>query len=277
MTRTSRWFDMKSVIGGLAVLLMTSSLMAEEATSEMKITLLSDEAADACIQDVGCLLDLFLEATLGEASGRDTQRIVKWNSPALAASVTGVRLPAELRPTINQALFRMTLIANSAGVDVKLAEDVGDGVVNLVFMISDDLKKDRDDTFANFLSTVFAGEYEFYDDLAAGPSPVCQSQLFVDGDHAINGGLALAETKAEAAGLGQCVQRITLRGLGLRYPLPSGVDSVLNEESERQEWTSVDYVLLKILYDPMIERGMGAEEIASVFPKLHRAFFGPSS
>ncbi len=272
------WSSLNGALAGLLAIVISTSPMAEDVVNtEITVKLLSDQAADDCTRDKDCFLDLFLRATLGDEAGRGEQRLVKWEGGALAASVLGRHLPAALKTNVDKAMLQMTLLANTVGVDIKLAGEGTDGVVNLVYMISDDLQRDRDDSFSEFIHTVFAGRFELYDDLATGQSPICSSQIFVDDNNSINGGLALAETKEEASRLGPCLQRIMLNGLGLRYTLPTDMDSMLNPESERKEWTSVDYLLLRLLYHPLIERGMDEAAITAIFPKLHQDVVGPSS
>ena len=275
--RRSCWIELRSSIFVAAFLLVGFGSGASGEDSQQKIKLLSNEVADACIQDMACLQDLFLKATLGGASDGDVQHVFKWNTSTLTASLIGRQLPKDLGTSIDHALMQMSLLAESAGADIKLVGDGVDGVVNLVLLVSDDFVRDRDDTFSAFLSTVFAGQYEIYDSLSSGDKPVCQSQLFVSQDGSIDGGLALIESNEEAAGLRRCLHRTVLQTLGLRHPLPSNVDSMLNPESEREVWTSIDYLLLKLLYDPSVKHGMGKDDLAEIFPRLHQNLFRHSS
>lgn len=270
--RLSRWSQLWT-----SIVIAVSLLMGFGANGEEKIKLLSDEAADACIQDMDCLQDLFLKATLGEPSDDDLQHVFKWNTSTLTASLVGRRLPKDLETSVDYALMQMGHIAESAGVDINLASNSVDGVVNLVLLVSDDFARDRDDTFSAFLSTVFAGQYEIYDKLSSSGKPVCRSQLFTSDEGSIDGGLALAGSDKKAVGLRRCLHMLLLQALGLRHPLPDNIDSVLNPKSKREVWTSVDYLLLKLLYDPSIKQGMGKSELTNAFPKLHQDLFRHSS
>lgn len=277
MMETLRWSGLLKPIGLIVVLLVGLCSIAQGASDQPKFKLLSDEAADACIQEMECLRDLFLRATLGEAEEVSAQRVFKWTTPPLIANFTGRRLPKDLGSSVDQALRQMSLLASTAGVDIDVAKEGIGGVVNLILLVSDDFARDRDDTFSEFLSTVFSGRTELYDELSSGKSPVCQSQLFVDRDASISGGLGMAESDVEAVRLRRCIHQITLKALGLRHPLPGDVDSVLNPKSEREAWTSIDYVLLKLLYDPLTVPGMGLDELTRIFPQLYQEALRPSS
>jgi hypothetical protein len=52
---------------------------------------------------------------------------------------------------------------------------------------------------------------------------------------------------------------------------------VLNPASERRSWTSVDFVLLKLLYDPQVKLGMGREDLTAIFPRVYEATLRSSS
>ena len=274
---TLRWSGLLKPIGLIVVLLVGYCSIAQGASDQPKFKLLSDEAADACIQDMDCLRDLFLKATLGETEEGSDQHVFKWTTPALIADFTGRRLPKDLGSSVDQALRQMSLLASAAGADVDVAEEGTGGVVNVILLVSDDFVRDRDDTFSELLLNLFAGRNEIYDELSSGTSPVCQSQLFVDREGSISGALGMAESDAEAWGLRRCLHQITLKALGLRHPLPSNVDSVLNPKSEREAWTSIDYVLLKLLYDPLTVPGMGLDELTRIFPQLYQEALRPSS
>lgn len=274
---TLHWSGLQMSIGLIVVLLVGLCSIAQGASDQPKFKLPSDEAADACIQEMACLRDLFERATLGEAAEASDQHVFKWATPAFIASIAGRRLPRDLGLSMDQALRRISLLASTAGAEVDVAEEGTGEIANLVLLVSDDFARDRDDTFSEFLSTVFSGRSEIYDELSSDASPVCQSQLFVDRDGSISGALGLAESDVEAMGLRRCLYQITLKALGLRHPLPSDVDSVLNPASKREAWTSIDYVLLKLLYDPLTAPGMGLDELTRIFPQLYQKAFRASS
>jgi hypothetical protein len=257
-------------------MILASGLAASTAAgqSETTIRLLSDEAADACIAEAECLRDLFLQATLG---GEDEpgRRVFKWASPTRAASFTGDRVSGDVPARVAAVLGEISLLGKAAGVDVRPAD--GDDVVNLMLLISDDFAADRDSAFAELFTTVFAGRLELYDQLIAGGGPVCSSRGFVEGEAGIAGGIALAETAADGGRLERCLFRSMLEVLGLQYPLSGTTDSVLNPASERRSWTSVDFVLLKLLYDSQVKPGMGREDLTAIFPRVYEATLRSSS
>lgn len=258
---------------GLALLIAWSPASTSAADSDGSIKLLSDEAADRCIRDEACLRDLFLTATLGDDGGT-ASALLKGTKPAYAASFAGDQVPADLLASIDVWMKEISLLANAAGAALGLAEPGSDKTINLMILISDDFSRDRESAFEPLLTEVFAGSTTAYDDLASGASPVCRTRVFADGGASIEGALSLAENDA---GLQRCLHRLTLNMLGLRHPLPDDVDSVLNPKSSRTSLTSIDFLLLKLLYDPLIEPGMTATELNTLFPKLHGKLLNSSS
>lgn len=239
------------------------------------IRLLSDEAADVCIKDPACMRDLFVHAAFGEGDG--SQRLFKWSGPANIASFTGGTVADGMKPIVDEQLQQMGLIAGVA--DSELSQIKGDHgqVVNFVLLISGNFAEDRDTAFSDLLSDVFAGRSALYDKLSSGPSPVCQGHLFANPDGSISGGLALVESDVEGTALRRCLHRAVLNVLGLRHPLPDDVDSVLSPNSERLAWTSIDFMLLRMLNDPDVVQGMDRDGLMSAFPQIHQRALRPAS
>lgn len=258
------------------IVCLGASFLAEVDAEQPTIKLLSDEAADACIADMKCMRRLFLEATLGgdQKAGDKPQQLSKWTASAHIAVFTGDRVSLEQRSLIDRTLSQLSLLGRAAGADVAMADT--DEVINLIFLMSDDFLRDRDHAFADFLSTVFDGRVEVYDELLSGGSPVCDSRRFLE-DGVVSGGVGLAESDMTAQRFEGCISRNMLQMLGLRYPLRRGIDSILNPESNRQTWTSIDFVLLKLLYDPMIKPGMEADRLAAIFPQIYENALRSSS
>lgn len=252
-----------------------------------KIKLLSDEPADDCIRDEACLRDLFLQATLGGAPepGDTTEPLLRSMKTSYAASFTGDHMPQDLLVAIQRTMEEISLLATAAGAELDLIdrrEDPDgaageDEVINLMILVSDDFAGDRERTFAPLLSEVFAGDASVYDALAASPDPICRAQLFADRSSAIEGALALAASDVDQDDLQRCLHRLALNMLGLRHPLSEGVDSVLNPKSPRTAWTSIDFLLVKMLYDPRVQPGMTSAELNALFPKIHGTLLGSSS
>lgn len=277
MSRTSRSVGCPWRFHVVLILALGMGSPTPGAEEQPTIRLRSNEAADACLAEMSCMRRLFLEATLGKSAvpTGEPQRLLKWTGPARIASFAGDRLPTEAQLLVDQTLRDLSLIGKAAGADLATAR--ASEVVNLVLLISDDFIRDRDDAFLEFLSTVFAGGVEIYDQLLIGSSPICDSLRFIESGAMIGGGLAMAASDVEAQTLERCISRTALQMLGLNYPMRSEVDSVLNPKSNRHVWTSIDYVLLKMLYDPLIRPGMGSDALMDVFPQVYKNAFSPSS
>ncbi|MEM9627794.1 MAG: DUF2927 domain-containing protein [Pseudomonadota bacterium] len=280
MHAPSRW----SICGWLICLLPLLSSGATRAADpsavgDDTIMLLSDEAADTCIQDVDCMGHLFEHAVFGgdQASDEGPRMLFKWSRPVHIASFIGSQVADDVQAANSSWHQQMGVIATLAGSDLSQVEGDADQVVNFVLLISDDFARDRDQAFLALLEGVFAGRSALYDRLASGTSPVCRAELFAESNASIGGGLALVESDVDAAELARCLHRVVLNVLGLRHPLPDGVDSVLSPDSARQAWTSIDFLLLRMLNDPAVTPGMTMDELAAVFPQIHQRALRPSS
>lgn len=271
MIATSRLLGCRPLRLFLTVMAIGLGAQAAYAQEEATIRLLSDDAADACMADVACLRDLFLETTVdgGGVAADGARYLVKWDRPARIGGIAGDGVDADAADRLASALAHIGQLAKAGGLDLQAAES--DEVINIAMLISDDFDRDRDLAFAELFSTVFAGRSDLYEELTAGSDPVCSSHLFLDEGGVIGGGVLAVQTGDDPTVLERCLHRQLLPLLGLRHPLSTGTDSLLNPESERETWTAIDFVLLKLLYHPLIETGMGAGEISEVFPKLYDA------
>ena len=243
------------------------------------IKLLSDESADACIQDSDCMRGLFVRTVFGNDQMLDegSPPLFKWDGPAHIASFFGTQAAEGAQNAVSDLLQQMDLVAAIAGSELSTKKPNDRQVVNFVLLISDDFQRDRDQAFSSLLLDVFTGRSALYDKLAAGTSPVCQGQLFAESNAFVAGGLALVESDVDAATFRRCLHRVVLNVLGLRHPLPDGVDSVLSPDSERQAWTAIDFLLLRMLNDSAVVPGMKPEELTAVFPKIHQRALRASS
>ena len=247
----------------------------DEVRSQETIRLPSDEAADACIADMDCMRRLFLAATIGhgEGSRKASAQLFKWTGSARVAVLGDHQVREDVNGRTAAVLEKVGLLGKAASIDIKSAG--GDDVVNLLLLVSDDFARDRDDAFAELFETVFVGRPDLYDQLTAGDDPVCESRRFIEGDASIGGGIAAIGQEAPA--FERCIYRVLLQILGLRYPLGETVDSLLDPESVRETWTAIDFVLLKLLYNPMIKPGMDLKELTDVFPRVYDATLRSSS
>lgn len=270
-----------AILGSLtAILLLVGIGQVELArATEQTLRLQSDEAADACIKNPDCMRSLFLMATLGGdgSSGNTDGRLMKWTSPVRLASLTSSQDSGELQATMGDAVKRMSKLAALAGADFRPSKGGDNDVVNFILLVSSDFKSDRDTVFASVLSEIFNGHLDIYDKLAGGEAPICQGQIFATQGAVISGGLSLVESDIEEDAFDRCLRQVVLKQLGLRHLLPKNVDSVLSPNSQRTTWTAIDFLLLKMLADPVIAPGMGQAELWSLLPEVLQRALHPSS
>jgi hypothetical protein len=281
MQASSRWSIRRWQIALTALLLLSWSAGAVAQTDkETTIRLLSNDAADACIQDVDCMGRLFMQAAFGEDEnpGTPAQPLLKWAGPVQIASFFGAQIDEDLQLSIRASLAQMHLLGSIAGADLSLAKRNSGEVINFVMLISQDFAKDRDSAFSTLLSGVFAGRSALYDELSSGPSPVCRGHLFAEtGGASISGGLALIEDAGDATAFRRCLHQTALNVLGLQHHLPADADSVLNPISTREAWTSIDFLLLRMLSDPALMPAMAKQDVAALLPAIHQRALRPSS
>ncbi|MEZ5932031.1 MAG: DUF2927 domain-containing protein [Alphaproteobacteria bacterium] len=237
------------------------------------IRLQSDDEADACIADLDCMRRLFLEATVGTQQATQ-ERLLKWTDPMRVTIFGGHNLKDEVHARTSQLLQQANLLGKAAGVDI--GPSGPEDVVNFLVLVSGDFDGDRNGAFAELFETVFAGRPELYDELAAGDGPVCSHRGFVEGKTRIGGGVLMAQVQPDREAFDRCVLRAMLESLGLRYPLGATTDSLLNPKTARAAWTSIDFLLLRMLYDPSMRPGMSRDEIAAAFPKAYQALTQPA-
>ncbi len=236
---------------------------------ELKITLKSDEATEACLARRSCVQRAFLQATIGDAKDR-TGQLVKWGGPVRVGVLSSARLAKDGQVVTERALNLIGILSRQAGADLRSARGDTGAAINLILFISDDFKRDRDGRFAPIIAQVFKGNREVYDSiLAADSGPVCRGQWFVDQKLSANGAIAMIESDLPLPEFERCIYSNMLKVLGLANDLDGDLDSVMNDAANRTSWTALDFVLLQILYHPRIKAGMTQQQILAVFPEVY--------
>ena len=274
-------FSRYPILGLLTVSLLLGGIgrVVPVQAADETIRLHSDEAADDCIKNTDCMRSLFLMATLGSdgSSGGPDDRLMKWTTPIRLASLASNQDTDELQAIMGDAVKRMHRLAALADVDFRPSKGGDDDVVNFILLVSSDFESDRDKVFSGVLTEIFNGRLDIYDKLAAGEPPICQGQIFANQGAVISGGLSLVESDIDVDAFNRCLHQVALKQLGLRHVLPINVDSVLSPNSQRTSWTSIDFLLLKMLADPAVDPGMGKAELWSLLPEIHQRALHPSS
>jgi hypothetical protein len=259
--------------GALWVVLvgLAASIAPAPARAEITVNLESDAATDACIYDRACLKEAFLRAAFG---GDPTQgasgRIVKWSGTIRAAVLGAEGLPEDRHQLSERAFNLAAAISRQAGINLRAARGDPSSPINLIMFVSDDFVRDRDGRFKPVIEQVFRGREEVYDAiLNAEAGPVCRGQWYVNEHNAAAGAIAMIESDLPGDVFERCIYSNMLNVLGMPGPLPGELDSILNAAARRSSWTALDFVLLEILYHPLIEPGMTAREVGAVFPRVH--------
>ena len=83
---------------------------------------------------------------------------------------------------------------------------------------------------------------------------------------AVSVAVAMVQTDLPPDGFEQCLYSTMMKMLGLTGAVPDHLDSILNPTARQSTWTALDFILLGLLYHPLIEPGMTPRQIAEVFP-----------
>lgn len=237
------------------------TLLAPAAAQDSTVTLSSNPATDACMQDQACLQQVFLGAVLGGGQ----ERLSKWTVPVRAGVYAASNPPQDRLEIGARALEIMGSVGRSAGANLHAANNDPDNPINLILFVSDDFKRDRDDRFAPVIDQLFGGRREIYDALLTGEAPICASRWSLDQAQAVSVAVAMAQTDLPPDGFERCLYSTMMKMLGLTGGVPDHLDSILNPAARKSTWSALDFILLGLLYHPLIEPGMTPRQIAEVF------------
>lgn len=254
---------LRRLLGATAVALWVClAQLAPALAQDSTVTLSSNPATDACMQDQACLQQVFLSAALGGGQ----ERLSKWTIPVRAGVYAAKNMPQDRQVIGARALQIMSSIGRSAGANLYAANIDPSNPVNLILFVSDDFERDRDGRFAAVIDRVFSGRPQVYDSLLAGEGPICVSRWSLDQLLAVTSAVAMVQTDLPPDGFEQCLYSTMIKMLGLTGGVPNHLESILNPAAGKTTWTALDFVLLGLMYHPLIEPGMTPRQIAEVFP-----------
>ncbi|SEG81917.1 DUF2927 domain-containing protein [Marinobacterium lutimaris] len=195
-------------------------------------------------QRPGYIVDSLIEVALRSEYGRDPMRLRKWAEP--------VRVQVEHRvgdPALHNELVdaQLSQLADITGHSIRRVN--GGGNVELVLLRQTELAA-------------------FWRQKTGEPVPrgaLCLARIWTDGQSRIQRALiAIPVDRARERGrLVSCIVEELTQILGLPNDSEKVFPSIFNDKSTDQLLTGLDLVLLRLLYDPRLEPGMGPDELRS--------------
>ncbi|TCK04735.1 DUF2927 domain-containing protein [Marinobacterium mangrovicola] len=195
-------------------------------------------------QRPGYIVDSLIEVALRSEYGRDPMRLRKWTEP--------VRVHVDHRvgdPALHNELVdaQLSQLADITGHSIRRVS--GAGNVDLVLLRQSDLAV-------------------FWRQRAGEPVPggaLCLARIWVDEQSRIQRALiAIPVDRARERGrLVSCIVEELTQILGLPNDSEKVFPSIFNDKSTDQLLSGLDLVLLRLLYDPRLEPGMGPDAVRS--------------
>lgn len=249
-----------------------------------------DYSTVACMAKQLCMRDYFFRITLGNDYERGQHEprepfVTKAVRPIRLAVIVADDTPKALVTRTDDTLESTIAIARAAGVNLHFWERDPVVPANLFIFISDDFERDRKTTFADHLSVLDHG-MEIYEKLRVTierPDEDCAfislssntSARSVPGKQQIGSleiGVALVPSGLRRHAFYGCLVEETLQMLGLSYDFRGTVRSTFKDSWNGPSSPTVfDFMLLRLLYHPLIEPGMTQSEIAAVFPEAYNS------
>ncbi|MEM9441165.1 MAG: DUF2927 domain-containing protein [Pseudomonadota bacterium] len=235
-----------------------------------------------------CVRDYFLRVTLGNNYERHRDETLE---PLITKAVQPVRITVILSDDISKAIAnRVTdtlestiAIARAAGVDLHFWDRDPVVPANLFIFVSHNVALDQEDSFADPISRLDRGVaiYEALRGTVERPNEDCAFvSLSADGrtraipgdqqDGGLKLGVALIPTTLDRKAFHGCLVEETLQILGLSYDFRGVVRSTFKDAWNGPSSPTVfDFMLLRLLYHPLMEPGMTEDNVTDIFSKAY--------
>lgn len=199
--------------------------------------------------DLDWLSHQFVEVALGQEYREGYSKLKRWDKPLTLKVSTDVQLPQVIDELIDEQLRLLRLAAG-----VSFTRVPQDANLHLYF------------TTRKKMQAVWR-EY------AAGEIPgdaLCVSQISAKGTGEIVRAFILipVDRASERGKLLSCIVEELTQSLGLINDSPDLYPSIFNDESNNQMMTSLDWLLLRTLYDAELEAGMNLDEVRRQVPQV---------
>ncbi|MCA0997846.1 DUF2927 domain-containing protein [Alloyangia pacifica] len=201
-------------------------------------------------------------------------RVKKWLKPVRVSVEFGDHVPAEQQVTDrNQLSQYVSRLGRITGHPISMT--TGSSNFHVLFMSEDD-KKTIAPRIKQLVPDVNPTALAVFNDL---PREIhCLVIAFSDEPDGYAYGQAIAVIRSEHPDLlrRSCIHEEVAQGLGLGNDSPQARPSIFNDDDEFALLTSMDEMLLKILYDPQLKPGMDAATARPIVQDLAAQMTGGS-
>ena len=244
----------------------------------------SDERTQACMADMACMREIFLQWTFGnDHEGRPPEHedfgMFKAEKP-MTIKVVGVEATSEdVREEFRRGLLDVMAILRSAGVPIttislKPRRDVEPiGPANIYVFVSDDFYRDQHGRFAEILDAEFHNGHEMYEQMLKRqhrPRAVCTARSFIKDDDTVHSAAIMIPTTLHRADLRLCFYQEIIQALGPAYDFREPLLSTFTDNENVPWFSDFDYLLTRLFFHPAIQAGMSREDVIGVFPDLYQ-------
>lgn len=229
-----------------------------------------DARTKACMADVECMQAFFLKVTLGndyEPRPSDNPVINKWQGPIRFKVYGADQLDEERDRALTEGLKDIIKIAATVGLDIR-PDRRG---INVIVLLTADLATDLEGRFSDLADKAFRPIPGYVDDLLAlwRRSKVCAGLLSSEDDGRASYVGMYISPALDPDLTQRCVYEEFSQMLGLYADVADKIDSLYTDQKHRRQLTEFDFLLLRLLYHPLIEPGMTQEEVINVFPDVY--------
>lgn len=200
-------------------------------------------------QDLDWLSEQFIEVALGQEYREGYSYLKRWPGDVSVSVNYETQLPAVIDQLIDEQL---RLLAQAA--KLKIDRVTGEAAINLFFVKSTSMQR-------------------VWKNNASGEIPadaLCVSQIRSSKSGEILRGVILipVDRASERGKLLSCIVEELTQSLGLINDSPDLFPSIFNDHSNNQMMTSLDWLLVRTLYDADLSAGMTVSEVRSVLKSV---------
>ncbi len=208
------------------------------------------------------LVNSFIEIALNNEYSTKQSRVRKWTKPIKYYFIHRVA-----DQTLHERLSKLHLkhLAEITGVDIYPVTKEQDANLRIIFSTENHLEQELLSEFK--IKSKKQREYLFR-------NSVCLAHFSINADGRINKAIVIIPVdRARAhAKLVACIVEELTQIMGLPNDSEKVFPSVFNDKSYNELLTGLDYLLLKMLYHPMVKPGMSEYQVRPILQKIITAF-----
>lgn len=203
---------------------------------------------------------------------RETSSILRrWEDPVRIEAIFGSSVKPAQRADDRAAIKRFAdRLARTTGHPISFVEQGGNF---RVLILSEDERRVAGPTLQRLVPSIRQQEIDLIENL--GRESYCLVLAADPGDDGIiRQAAAVIRDELPLLLRQSCIHEELAQGLGLANDSPMARPSIFNDDDEFGRLTSMDELMLGLLYDPALRPGMEAEEARPIVRRLARAQMG---